>query len=90
MALMGDFDVHADQNEMFRVLFVAMSRCQHPSGLLVPARVARRVNSVTTVREVLMRTALGNRRDIIPRIEEYIGYANCSMYPVCRVRNIGV
>ena len=90
VALMGDFDVHADQNEMFRVLFVAMSRCQHPSGLLVPARVARRVNSVTTVREVLMRTALGNRRDIIPRIEEYIGYANCSMYPVCRVRNIGV
>lgn len=92
-ALMGDFDIHTKHDEMFRVLFVAMSRCQHPSGLLAPAGVARCFNGVTTVREVLMRTALRNRRgtvDIIPRIEAYIGYANCSLYPVCRVRNINV
>ena len=97
-ALMGDFAaLHQYTDSDMRVLFVGISRCQHPNGLLVPARLARPLNGIITVREVLMRLAFAQAEygngsvgvliQTIPKIEEFIGYESCSwVYPVCRVR----
>jgi hypothetical protein len=71
-------------DEHLRVIFVALSRCTHHDGLLVPTELACRLNSITSVREVLRRTPAGSITSIVDRIHDYIGYTE-SLVPTCRV-----